>query len=127
MTSSAAAAAFDCTAHAPADARAWGMQQCSDRMRASDAFVGSLELVISELVTNAVRARPSEIVVTLGFAGDRVRVGVRDDAPGRPTLLRVAPTDSHGRGLAIVTLLADEWGVVAAPPGKEVWAVLAVE
>lgn len=90
----------------------------------SDDLAGTLELVISELVTNARRAQSHTVVVHLTIGADRIRVGVEDDAPGRPTLLRPAPTETRGRGLAIVTMLADAWGVRPLPAGKEVWAEL---
>lgn len=90
----------------------------------TDEVAGALEVVISELVTNALRARCDTVRVHLSVDSDRIRVGVEDDAPGRPTLLRPATTDTHGRGLIIVTMLAEDWGVRALSAGKEVWAEL---
>jgi anti-sigma regulatory factor (Ser/Thr protein kinase) len=84
------------------------------------------ELVVSELVTNAVLA--SCTTTTVSVTTDRfcVRIGVTDDAPGRPTLLHAATDAVRGRGLAIVCMLARDWGVAPVEAGKEVWAEIAL-
>ncbi|MFF5563864.1 ATP-binding protein [Streptomyces sp. NPDC012623] len=83
------------------------------------------ELLISELVTNALVHTETGAVVTATVADSRLRVEVRDfvaalplpSLPGRPV-----PDDStHGRGLALVRSLADDWGIRTRPVGKVVW------
>jgi anti-sigma regulatory factor (Ser/Thr protein kinase) len=106
----------------------WGVNAASRVLRAvSEELAGALQLVISELVTNALRAHSAAVRVSLRIDPDHIRVRVEHDAPGRPTLLRPAATDEHGRGLAIVAMLATEWGVRALSSGKEVWAELCAE
>jgi anti-sigma regulatory factor (Ser/Thr protein kinase) len=86
----------------------------------------TLELVASELLTNAIvhgRGRP--IVRMAHAGGDRVRIEVGDAAPERPR--QVEPYDDHTRGLGlhIVAAVSEAWGVTAPAPGsKVVWADL---
>jgi anti-sigma regulatory factor (Ser/Thr protein kinase) len=91
-----------------------------------DMVLADAEIIASELVTNAVQAGCSDIALTLSIHRGRLRLAVRDDAPGRPTLLAAAPEDQHGRGLAIVDSLTKEWAVDYVSGGKEVWAELSV-
>jgi len=92
---------------------------------APQALVEDVELVVSELVTNAMRHGRGEITMHLEVAQDRVVVGVQDQGAGRPAPRQPDTTDSNGRGLALVALLATEWGVRPEPGGgKVVWCVL---
>lgn len=120
-----ASVALECGLTAPGTARSWGHGVLSEWLPFDEAVFGGFELLLSELVTNAVRAKCTNIVVTARLQDDRLRVAVCDNAPGRPTLISAAPTDDHGRGLMIVSMLADDWGVAPAADGKEVWAELA--
>jgi anti-sigma regulatory factor (Ser/Thr protein kinase) len=81
-------------------------------------------LIISELVTNSIRAGGRVIEVRLLCTLDMLRVCVFDDAPGIPRLLATGPREDHGRGLALVDALSAGWGVEPALVGKEVWAEL---
>ncbi len=77
-------------------------------------------LLTSELVTNALVHAEGDAVVT-AKVGDRLRVEVRDCAPGRPEV-RAASTDgTSGRGLMLVRALADAWGIRSEGFGKCVW------
>ncbi len=92
------------------------------RCRADTAEVA--ELLITELVTNALvhTDQGAEAVVTLG--ADRLRVEVRDYAAGRiRPYVPTADDGTHGRGLMLVQALSDAWGVDAVAPGggKVVW------
>ncbi|MFJ1915018.1 ATP-binding protein [Streptomyces sp. NPDC088147] len=87
-----------------------------------------VELVVSELVTNAVRygTEPGDsLLVGLNGTAARVRIEVRDPVRRRPSLKPVSHERDRGRGLFIVEALAECWGVVDQPFGKTVWAVVA--
>lgn len=84
--------------------------------------VDTVELLTSELVTNAlVHARAAEELVVCVEAS-LIRIEVTDSVPQPPVRQTVPPDAPHGRGLAIVDALARDWGV--APEGvggKRVW------
>ncbi|WP_066952377.1 ATP-binding protein [Streptomyces lushanensis] len=86
------------------------------------------ELLISELVTNALVHTERGAVVTATVADSRLRVEVRDFVTAlplplaRPETQQPAADDAtNGRGLALVRTLADDWGIRARPLGKVVW------
>ena len=88
------------------------------------------ELLVSELVTNAIVHARSDTALTMAVADGTLEVGVTDRAPGVPLHRAESgapaqpPKDSHaegGRGLRLLELVADEWGVVDLPEGKQVW------
>ncbi len=82
------------------------------------------ELLVSELVTNAVAHARSAPVMRIEVTGDAVRVAVQDASPG-PVEVRDAPPDAtHGRGLLLVDSLAASWGWAPTPDGKRVWFTL---
>jgi anti-sigma regulatory factor (Ser/Thr protein kinase) len=87
------------------------------------------ELVVSELVTNAVRAAlalAEPLPVRLWLAADRVRVaiGVWDANPDPPLLARADDTDEGGRGLCLVEAISVAWDWYPQDGGKVVHAVL---
>jgi serine phosphatase RsbU (regulator of sigma subunit)/anti-sigma regulatory factor (Ser/Thr protein kinase) len=81
-------------------------------------------LVISELVTNAVRFGAGPVTVRLVRAGDRLTCEVGDTGNGRPRLRRSRPLDERGRGLHVIHKLTARWGVRWHDTGKSVWAEL---
>ena len=83
------------------------------------------ELVCCELVTNAVEHGGGTGAVRIDIIGDgQVRVEVDDiDPAGAPTVGRSRLGPYRGRGLRIVSALAD-WGVTKTAAGKTVWATL---
>lgn len=89
---------------------------CDDRTRFE------LELIVSELATNAVRHAGTPFRVRVERDGESVRVAVDDRSDDRPE--RVEPDGYRGgRGLRIVDTLASEWGTEPADGGgKRVWA-----
>ncbi|HEX8204698.1 MAG TPA: ATP-binding protein [Solirubrobacteraceae bacterium] len=85
---------------------------------------GDLMLLVSELVTNAVRhARTERFEVKLEVAPDRLRLEVHDEGGG--FVPEIAPSDdgSGGYGLFIVERLADRWGV-ERDAGGVIWLEL---
>ena len=87
------------------------------------AVVEDVELVVSELVTNALLHGASPVVLRLSAVGDRVRVEVEDGGRELPVRMRDNSEAMTGRGLSLVARLSSGWGVDAADgPGKVVWA-----
>jgi anti-sigma regulatory factor (Ser/Thr protein kinase) len=89
--------------------------------RVGQDVVETVELLTSEVVTNAIvhaRAAP-ELVVRL--SGARVRIEVHDASPAVPVRRLAGPYAASGRGIAIVDGLAGNWGVEHVPDGKRVW------
>jgi anti-sigma regulatory factor (Ser/Thr protein kinase) len=79
-------------------------------------------LLVSELVGNAVRHTGARVFgLRMGRRRGWIRVEVRDPSRGLPCLMPVAPTDTSGRGLFLVDMLADRWGVDLLPRGKNTW------
>ncbi|MCI0386101.1 ATP-binding protein [Streptomyces sp. CNQ085] len=82
-------------------------------------------LVVSELVTNAVRHTSGPLTLYLAFSGGRVQVAVRDGDPTPPSPRR-ADLDGGGGGFgwSIVERIADRLSVHPLPDGKEIHAFL---
>jgi anti-sigma regulatory factor (Ser/Thr protein kinase) len=80
-----------------------------------------VELMVSELTTNAVKHAHSRFNVTVVADGRRVRVEVNDEGERTPVRRHPQPTDAGGRGLMIVQALSDEWGVDVHDGDKTVW------
>jgi anti-sigma regulatory factor (Ser/Thr protein kinase) len=80
------------------------------------------ELLLSELVTNALIHTRRGAVVTVSVAPAKLRVEVRDFVSGMPlSYVPKADDGTHGRGLMLVQRLADAWGVSTQALGKVVW------
>ncbi|WP_328497015.1 ATP-binding protein [Streptomyces sp. NBC_00414] len=85
------------------------------------------ELVVSELVTNAiVHTASRHVVCELHDGTDLVRIAVRDEgcAPGEPHPSPQRPEEEHGRGLLLVAAMCTAWGAQETGPGLLVWAEL---
>ncbi len=79
-------------------------------------------LVVSELITNAVRHADAAPELELAWDGSVVRIAVFDTGTGRPVLRDFDVHATSGRGVAIVDAVADRWGVEERDCGKVVWA-----
>lgn len=89
------------------------------------ALVDTAELLVSELVTNALRYGEGEIRLRLLL--DRTLVcEVWDAGLVQPRRRRARDTDEGGRGLQLVGLLSSAWGSRRTPRGKTVWFELAL-
>jgi len=88
-------------------------------------LIDDAALVVSELVTNAVRHASSNCAVLVNRSGNGVRIEVRDHGAGTPDLQVPSDTAEGGRGLMIVSALARAWGVDSVPASKSVWVELA--
>jgi hypothetical protein len=119
----------------PMDARAtvrltlatWGLAHASD----------PAEMVISELVTNAITASrasapegtdPRPITYRLTADGRELRIEVWDPDPTPPPQDATLPDDDeeNGRGLFIVAALSSGWGSYGRNGGKIVWSALSL-
>lgn len=83
-----------------------------------------LELVVSELVSNAIVHAQGDLRLSLHFDTDALTVEVTDHSSDLPVPSRPGDSDQRGRGLLIVSKVAREWGVRLGPHGKTVWARL---
>ncbi|WP_329459178.1 SpoIIE family protein phosphatase [Streptomyces sp. NBC_01497] len=81
------------------------------------------QLIVSELVSNAVRYGAPPIRLRL-ILDKRLTVEVGDTANSAPHLKHARTIDEDGRGLFIVASIADDWGTRYVPDGKTVWAQL---
>jgi anti-sigma regulatory factor (Ser/Thr protein kinase) len=100
-------------------------------------LVDTAVLLVSELVTNAVRASavadlasgradPCRIELAVARTSDTVRIEVSDSACGSlPVPSAAADDDESGRGLQVITALSKRWGCQPAHHGKVVWCELA--
>ncbi|MEZ0094917.1 ABC-type branched-subunit amino acid transport system ATPase component [Streptacidiphilus sp. EB129] len=86
-----------------------------------DDLVFTTELILSELITNAIRYATGPIHVRL--VHDRSLIcEVWDTSSTSPHLRYAATTDEGGRGLFLVAQLAERWGTRYAPTHKIIWA-----
>ncbi|WP_055585889.1 ATP-binding SpoIIE family protein phosphatase [Streptacidiphilus griseoplanus] len=92
---------------------AWGLDKLAD----------DTALVVSELVTNAVRYAGGPIELRL-IRDRALTCEVTDDSSTAPHLRRALDTDEGGRGLFITAQLTERWGVRPARRGKTIWAEL---
>ncbi|MBU3868352.1 SpoIIE family protein phosphatase, partial [Streptomyces sp. 4503] len=113
---------FDPAAVAPTRAacartlRAWGLEDA----------VCTAELVISELITNALRYGTAPVRIRL--LRDRGLIcEVSDGSSTSPHLRRAATTDEGGRGLFLVAQFAQRWGTRYTSYGKVIWAETALD
>ncbi|AKH83856.1 hypothetical protein AA958_18435 [Streptomyces sp. CNQ-509] len=82
-------------------------------------------LCVSELATNAVQHTPAghRFLVRIIPNDGALRIEVHDASADTPYLRTTVDTDERGRGLRLVSEVADDWGVSARRgPGKIVWA-----
>ena len=86
-----------------------------------DAHRDIAELLVSELVTNAINHGRTTCLLELTATSTVLRAAVADDGDGAPQLRYAGPEAESGRGLAIVEALASRWGVEPTSSGKVVW------
>jgi anti-sigma regulatory factor (Ser/Thr protein kinase) len=94
-----------------------------DEALVSPPMIETAMLLVSEVVTNAVKHGSGRPVLDIDVQPEVLRVTVTDDAPGVPELQRDnPPLADGGRGLQLVETLAARWGTNRRlPSGKSVW------
>ena len=101
-----------------------------------ETLVPDAQLLVSELVTNALVHAGTETSLSLAVADGVLEVGVTDRAPGVPLARRAGEGSGTlgqdwraegGRGLRLVDLVADDWGLAVLAEGKQVWFRLVVD
>nr|WP_030928528.1 SpoIIE family protein phosphatase [Streptomyces sp. NRRL S-646] len=105
------AAVADVRARATRQVAAWGLAD----------LAMTTELVVSELVTNAIRYAEPPIRLRL-IRDSRLTCEVADASSTAPRLRHARSTDEGGRGLFLVAQLTDRWGARYTPDGKIIWA-----
>ncbi|RKT03031.1 PAS domain S-box-containing protein [Streptomyces sp. 3211.6] len=103
-----------------ADARRYTTEQLTAWELDEASFVA--ELVVSELVTNAIRYGRPPIQLRLIHENDTLICEVSDASSTAPHMRRARTFDEGGRGLLLVAQLAERWGTRHAPTGKTIWA-----
>jgi hypothetical protein len=91
--------------------RGWGLAEQAE----------TAELLVSELVTNAVRHARGPLRLTIHRREDTLRFEVEDADPARPEMRETGDEDETGRGLQLLELLSGAWGTDHTPTGKVVW------
>jgi anti-sigma regulatory factor (Ser/Thr protein kinase) len=117
-------AVFDRRVESAADARSW-LTSFLEKRHVEEPTVMDASLVVSELVTNALRHGDGPTVLRAALLTAEVQVSVTDSGDGEPRLLPPDPGRIGGLGLVVVSQVAAAWGVAPFPGGKTIWAVLA--
>jgi anti-sigma regulatory factor (Ser/Thr protein kinase) len=94
------------------------------------AYAGDVEMVTSELVSNAIRhagARAVNLELMRLSGSGAVVVMVDDPSPDPPVKRDLADDAENGRGLHVVEALSSRWGWTAQDPGKAVFAIFTRE
>lgn len=89
--------------------------------RMPELLDGDVELLVSEVASNAVRHARSAFTVVVRYDGETVRVEVGDGSRARPVPRAPTLDQTGGRGLFLVETLALRWGVVPTAEGKRIW------
>ncbi|MFH8370113.1 SpoIIE family protein phosphatase [Streptomyces sp. NPDC018031] len=109
----------------PADpAAVAGAREATTRQLAAwslDELAFTTELVVSELVTNAIRYAGGPVGLRL-IRADVLVCEVTDPSNTQPRLRRAHSTDEGGRGLFLVAQLTARWGSRYGRQGKTIWA-----
>ncbi|MEV5956759.1 ATP-binding protein [Streptomyces sp. NPDC051987] len=94
---------------------------------AVDDLADTAELLVSELVTNALRHTRGPLRLNLRLRDSRLLCEVEDTESAGPARAVADPDAENGRGIELVDLLADAWGSVRTATGKTMWFELRAE
>jgi anti-sigma regulatory factor (Ser/Thr protein kinase) len=95
-----------------------------DEAGMSDDIADDVLLIVSELVTNAIRYGRAPVQFAMRFTERDVVVEVADCERRRPQLRPFDPAGPTGRGLRVVEALGASWGVRPTGLGKSVWCTV---
>ncbi|MCX4515119.1 ATP-binding protein [Streptomyces sp. NBC_01619] len=94
----------------------WGMSDLAD----------TVELLVSELVTNALRHTHGPVRLNLCLRGLHLRCEVEDADSAGPVRRIATPDAEGGRGMELVDVLAENWGSSGTDAGKVMWFELSI-
>ena len=94
---------------------------CCQEAAAGPVCVDAIELMTSEVVTNALRHGGGRVSFGLACGPCVVRVEVADEERAVPVVTDGSFEQEGGRGMLIVDALATDWGVQRTTTGKTVW------
>lgn len=86
-----------------------------------------VELLVSELVTNAVLHAGTQVNLRLSYDDGVLRVEVRDTSAAQARQRHYGTGATTGRGLELIEALATDWGVDTDADRKTVWFTVRVE
>ncbi|WP_051368002.1 ATP-binding protein [Hamadaea tsunoensis] len=114
---------------APAAARRFVLAACAD-WQVDDAAEAA-ELIVSELVANAVEHARTEMTLIVALRGSHLYLAVQDGSgvlpvPTAVDHLAADPPAIRGRGLHLVNIHATAWGSLPTSDGKRIWAAIRV-
>ncbi len=115
---------FPAEVQAPSAARRLLVEALDQAGRDDPKLSQDAQLLVSELVTNAVLHAGSSVFVGVRCERSSVRVSVRDLSPHRPTPSARGQRTGLGMGLRLVDVIATDWGIEQGSEGKTVWAEL---
>jgi anti-sigma regulatory factor (Ser/Thr protein kinase) len=106
-------------------------EECYALVGSSHDARASIALIVSELLTNAIRYGGGDelriaVFPTCAHTGNgcptRMRIEVHDGERTLPVIVRAGEDSERGRGMAIVEAVSAEWGSELSVGGKVVWA-----
>ena len=103
--------------HVRATLTDWGCDPLSD----------AAQLLTSEVVTNSLLHARSPIRLTIELTATGIRVAVTDASTVVPTIRPRSSSATTGRGLVLLSRLADEWDAETSDGGKTVWFTLSID
>jgi anti-sigma regulatory factor (Ser/Thr protein kinase) len=89
-------------------------------------LIQTAELLVSELITNAIRHGTGPPRIQLSWNGQLLRIAVSDDSNRQPCMRATKNTEPGGFGMQLLERLSHRWGVTSRHPGKTVWAELSL-
>ncbi|MFB9321526.1 ATP-binding protein [Cryptosporangium minutisporangium] len=103
------------------------LQQAAADWELSPDLTEIAQLVVSELVSNAVEHAGTTSTVALELTDERLKISVRDGSTTQPVPRPLDMVSFRGRGLPLIDRVSQQWGIIDHQDGKTVWAALSTE